>query len=113
MTRIPRSVFGWTLVVALVAVLVGFASTVRAGVPAGLVGRWKGGSHSNGPWYYAFSSDGEYRAWPVRSPGTVNTGTVFVAGHAITFSNGGAPVTMTWSLSGGTLVLDGDTYVRA
>jgi hypothetical protein len=113
MTRILRIVVGWTIVVGLVAVFVGFASMGHTGVPVGLLGRWKGGAHSNGPWYYAFSADGEYRTWPVRGPGTVNAGTVFVAGRVLTFSNGGAPITATWSLSGGTLLLDGETYVRA
>jgi hypothetical protein len=51
----------------------------------------------------------------------VNAGTVVIAGGdslspaggTITFSNGGAPVTATWSLSNGLLLLDGQTYVHA
>jgi len=119
MTRIPRVLVGWALVAALVAVFVGCASASRGAVPAALVGRWKGGSHSNGQWFYEFSADGRYRTWPERNPDTVNTGTVVVAGGdspgggAITFSNGGAPVTSTWSLSNGSLLLDGQTYVHA
>jgi hypothetical protein len=114
MTGIPRVLVGWTLVVALaVAAFTGCVSTDDARVPAALVGRWNGGSHSNGDWNYEFSADGGYRAWPAASPSTVNTGTVVVDDTTITFSNGGAPVTSTWSLSNGLLVLGGSDYVRA
>jgi hypothetical protein len=121
MTRTPRALVGWALVVALIAVFVGCASTARGAVPAALVGRWKGGSHSNGQWFYEFSADAGYRTWPERSPAAVNAGTVVIAGGdslspgggSITFSNGGAPVTSTWSLSNGVLLLDGQTYVHA
>jgi hypothetical protein len=78
-----------------------------------LIGRWRGGSHRNGPWFYELAADGEYRTWPERGPAPVNTGTVFVAGSSITFSNGGAPVTATWSMDDGVLVLDGQRYLRA
>ena len=115
--------------VVLVAVA-GCAGTSRT--PAALVGRWKGGSHTNGPWCYEFAADGTYRAWPARvsrhstcacapssvpqdpcsDPGPINEGTVVVVGAQITFSNGGAPVTMTWSTADRELVLDGQRYVR-
>jgi hypothetical protein len=49
----------------------------------------------------------------VRGPATVNVGTVFVRGSQITLSNGGAAITVTWSLSHGRLVLDGQTYMLA
>ena len=121
--RLVLFLVGCAVVAALVgAALHGSAATYRA-VPAALVGTWKGGAHSNGPWCYAFSADGTYRAWPARvasssqdprsSPDAASTGTVFIAGPAITFSNGGAPITATWSLSGGRLVLDGQEYLRA
>jgi hypothetical protein len=114
MRGVPRLLVGVVLVLAIVgATFAGCASTDRGAVPAALVGRWKGGSHGNGPWFYEFSPDGAYRTWPERDPGTINTGTVMVAGSAITFSNGGAPITVTWSLSDGLLVLDGQTYVHA
>lgn len=112
--RLVRLVVGVVLVGALVgSAFAACASTGSGAVPAALVGRWKGGAHINGPWVYEFSADGTYRTWPESSPGTMNTGTVLVAGRDITFSNGGAPVTATWSLSDGLLVLDGQTYVHA
>ena len=110
--RLIPFLVGCAVVVALVGVgFHGSVATYRA-VPAALVGVWKGGSHSNGPWCYAFSADGGYRTWPVRSPDAANTGTIFIAGPAITFSNGGAPITATWSLADGRLVLDGEEYLR-
>jgi hypothetical protein len=109
----PRVLVNWTLAVALLAAaFTGWASTPQAPVPAALVGVWHGGAHSNGHWYYAFSVDGRYRAWPEGDPGTVNTGRVAVDGTTVTFSNGGVPVTATWSSAQGRLVLDGDGYVR-
>ena len=100
--------------VATVAALVtGCAGTHRTTVPPALVGRWKGGSHGNGPWYYEFSDGGDYRVWPERDPGAVNTGTVEVDDTTMTFSNGGAPVTSSWSLADDRLLLDGAGYVRA
>jgi hypothetical protein len=114
MTGIPRVLVDWTLVVALAAAaFTACASSDRGPVPPTLVGVWHGGSHSNGDWYYEFSADGRYRAWPARSPGTVNTGTVVVTATTMTFSNGGVPVTSTWSVSDGLLVLDGTVYERA
>ena len=113
MRGVPRSVVSVVLVVVLVVgALAGCASAGRTAVPAALVGRWKGGTHSNGPWFYDLSADGEYRTWPERDPETINTGTVLVAGNAITFSNGGAPVTATWSTANGQLLLDGQRYER-
>ena len=107
----PR--FALTVVSLIVLVAVAIAGCAGTGrTPAALVGRWKGGSHSNGPWYYEFSVDGGYRTWPQRSSGTLNEGTVVVVDDRITFSNGGAPVTMTWSTTDGELVLDGQRYVR-
>ena len=112
--RIRRFVTAGTFVAILVAATVtACASSVRAAVPDALVGLWKGGAHSNGPWYYEFSADGGYRARPAEGPGAETTGTVEVEGTSITFSNGGAPVTSTWSVSNGLLLLDGQTYARA
>ena len=115
MTRHRRFVVGVVLVLALVsATFAGRVSTHRPSpVPPALVGVWKGGSHSNGAWYYEFSVDGGYRARPAEGPGPETTGTVEVEGTSITFSNGGAPVTSTWSVSNGLLLLDGQTYARA
>ena len=114
MRRMPRLVVCVVLVLALVgATFAGCAGTMRAAVPAALVGLWKGGSHGNGPWFYEFSPDGNYRTWPERDPRTINAGTVVVDDTTITFSNGGAPVTSTWQLAGGRLVLDGQSYLRA
>ena len=111
MTRVRRFAVGIVLVVALLTAT--FAGRAQhPPVPAGLVGVWKGGSHSNGPWYYEFSADGGYRTWPVAAPGVPTTGTVVVDGSSITFSNGGAPVTATWSVSNGVLLLDGQRYAR-
>jgi hypothetical protein len=45
------------------------------------------------------------RPWPI--------GSVVVDDASITFSNGGAPVTATWSLFNGLLLIDGAGYVRA
>ena len=102
------------MIVVLVGVtFAGCAGAGRTALPAALVGRWKGGTHSNGPWFYDFSADGGYRTWPERSPDAINIGTAFVAGDAITFSNGGAPVTVTWSTANGQLLLDGQRYERA
>jgi hypothetical protein len=113
MRGMPRLVVCAVVALALVgATFAGCTSTRRAAVPAALVGVWKGGSHGNGPWFYEFSADGGYRTWPERDPATVNRGTVDVDGADITFSNGGAPVTSTWSLSNGVLLLDGQTYAR-
>jgi hypothetical protein len=113
MRGVFRLLVGVGLVLAIVgATFAGCASTDRGAVPAALVGRWKGGAHGNGPWFYEFSADGAYRTWPERDPGTINTGTVMVAGSAITFSNGGAPITATWSVSDGLLLLDGQSYAR-
>ena len=113
MRGVPRLLVGVVLVVALVgAAFAGFASSDRGALPGVLVGRWKGGSHLNGPWVYDFSADGGYRTWPERSPGTMNTGTAVVAGSDITFSHGGAPITSTWSVSDGVLLLDGQSYAR-
>ena len=107
-----RALIDWTLVAALAAAsLTGWAGAA-APVPAALVGVWHGGSHSNGSWYYEFSADGGYRAWPEGSPGAVNTGRVAVDDDTITFSNGGAPVTDVWAVSGRRLVLDGVAYSR-
>jgi hypothetical protein len=109
-----RVVVDWTLVGALLtAAFTGWAGTAHRPVPPALVGVWSGGSHSNGHWYYEFSADGSYRAWPELGPGVVNTGRLVVDDTTITFSNGGAPVTVTWSSSEGRLVLDGDGYVRS
>jgi hypothetical protein len=111
MRGVPRFVV-CVLVAALAAVLLaGCASTSR--IPAALVGRWKGGTHTNGPWFYEFDADGGYKAWPERSPQVVNEGTVFVVGSQITFSNGWAPVTERWSVSDTQLLLDGQRYRRA
>lgn len=113
MTRTPRWVVSGVLVVALVATaFTGCTSADRGSTPPALVGRWKGGAHSNGEWFYEFSADGGYRSWPVRSPKAVNTGTVVVSGDTVTFSNGGAPVTATWRLVGDVLLLDGQSYAR-
>lgn len=117
-TAVRRALVGGalmvTVVVATVAALVtGCAGPHPTTVPAALVGRWKGGSHGNGPWYYEFSDGGDYRVWPERDPGAVNTGTVEVDDTTITFSNGGAPVTSNWSLADDRLLLDGAGYVRA
>ena len=93
--------------------LAGCAGAGRGVVPAGLVGVWRGGAHSNGSWCYQFSADGTYRAWPERSPGTMNAGTAVVDDTTIWFSNGGAPVRFTWTVSDGVLLLDGKRFVRA
>lgn len=109
----PRVVVCAVLVLTLVgATSAGCASIRRAAVPAALVGLWRGGAHGNGPWFYEFSADGGYRTWPERDRGTVNAGTVAVDGADITFSNGGAPVTASWSVSDGVLLLDDQRYVR-
>lgn len=114
MTRILRFAVGRVLVVAVVvAVVAGCAFAGREAVPVALVGLWRGGAHTNGEWCYEFSSDGAYRAWPLRGTGTVNAGTVVVDDTTILFSNGGAPVRSTWSVSDGVLFLDGQRYVRA
>jgi hypothetical protein len=114
MTWIPRLLLSGVLVVAIgTAAFTGCASTDRSTVPPALIGRWLGGSHGNGQWYYEFAHDGGYRAWPAGSPDTVNVGSVVVDDDSITFSNGGAPITATWSLSNGLLLIDGDGYVRA
>ena len=84
----------------------------RSLVPPMLVGRWKGGVHVNGPWYYEFTLDGRYRAWAAAGPAPANTGTVRVDAATITFSNAGAPVTETWSVARDVLVLDGHRYLR-
>ena len=111
MKGLARLLVFHALVVALG--VVGLVGCAGAALPAGLVGRWRGGMHSNGPWYYEFSADGHYRTWPARSPGAQNTGTVAADGDTLTFSNAGAPVSATWSLAGDVLVLDGGRYVRA
>ncbi len=116
-TRTPR-ITGRLIVAVLVATVVtaalaGCAGDGRGVVPAGLVGVWRGGAHSNGSWCYQFSADGTYRAWPERSPGTMNAGTVIVDHTTIWFSNGGAPVRSTWTVSDGVLLLDGKRFVRA
>jgi hypothetical protein len=112
MTRTSRLAAG-ALVVALVAVAGSCATTGRTPVPTPLVGRWVGGAHGNGPWIYEFAPDGGYRAWPAADPAALNTGTVTVDDDTVTFSNGGAPVTVPWRLAGRTLVLDGQRYARA
>ena len=114
MRGMPRIVVCAVLVLTLVgATFAGCTGIRRAALPAALVGLWRGGAHGNGPWFYEFSADGGYRTWPERDPGTINGGTVAVDGTAITFSNGGAPVTTSWSVSNGVLLLDGQRYVRA
>ena len=114
MRRMPRLVVCAVLVLALVGTtFAGCTGIRRAAVPGALVGLWKGGSHGNGPWFYEFSADGGYRTWPERDPRTINDGSFVVDDTTITFSNGGAPVTSTWSLAAGTLVLDGQRYRRA
>ena len=85
----------------------------RTLVPPVLAGRWTGGAHSNGPWVYEFTLDGRYRAWAAAGPAPANTGTVRVDAATVTFSNAGAPVTVTWSVRGDVLVLDGARYSRA
>jgi hypothetical protein len=110
MPRIFRAATLGVLVVALLAVLISCAGPGRT--PAALVGRWKGGTHTNGPWFYEFSADGGYRTWPEQG-GPVNSGMILVAGNDLTFSNGGAPITVHWSTADGQLLLDGDRYVRA
>ena len=117
-TGVRRALVGGALVVTVVvatvvALVTGCAGPHPTTVPPALVGRWKGGSHGNGPWYAEFSAAGDYRVWPARSPGAVNTGTVEVDDTTMTFSNGGAPVTSSWSLAGDQLLLDGAGYVRA
>ena len=113
--RILRLVVSGVLVVALVATAAASCtrSDARSLVPPVLAGGWQGGVHGNGPWYYEFTLDGRYRTWPVRRPESVNAGTVRVDAATITFSNGGVPVTETWSLSHDVLVLDGSRYLRA
>ena len=102
-----------TLVLALVtAALTGWAGAAQRPVPPELVGVWHGGAHADRHWTYELSADGGYRAWPAANPAAVSAGTVVVDGTTITFSNGGAPVSETWSAPGGRLVLDGDTYTR-
>jgi hypothetical protein len=83
-------------------------------VPDELVGRWNGGSNDQGHWYYEFQSDGSYAAWPAyKDNPTVITGTIEVTSRQITFSNGGNPVTVEWSIDGGILFMDGYSYVPA
>jgi hypothetical protein len=108
-----RVLVDWTLVLTLVAAaLTGWAGAAQRPVPPELVGVWHGGAHADRHWDYAFSADSSYRAWHVANPAAASTGTVVVDGTTVTFSNGGAPVSETWSASGGRLVLDGDTYTR-
>ena len=103
-----------TVVVAAVFALVAACGSIHGkAVPPALVGRWKGGEHGNGPWYYEFSDHGDYRTWPERTPEAINTGTVEVDETTITFSNGGAPVTSSWLIADDRLLLDGAAYVRA
>ena len=113
---IRRFAVGRGLVVAVVAVitvaLAACGGPGRGPVPGALVGLWRGGAHSNGAWCYEFSADGAYRAWPEGAPDAVNEGTVVVDDATITFSNGGVPVTSTWSLANGVLLLDGQRYGR-
>jgi hypothetical protein len=105
----PRVLVDWTLVLALVtAAFTGWAGTAHRTVPPELVGAWH--AAAAGHWNYRLTADGHYRAW---SHGAVNTGTFTADGTTITFSNGGAPVTGSWSVGDGRLVLDGDAYVRA
>lgn len=85
----------------------------RGAVPRELVGVWLGGDHGNGPWCYEFSADGTYRAWPQRAPGAMNSGTVVVDEAIIWFSNGGAPVRQSWSVSGDVLQLGAERFLRA
>jgi hypothetical protein len=109
-----KRIVSFIMVGALVAILVAAsASSVGASVPPALVGLWKGGSHSNGLWYYEFSADGDYRTWPESTPDVVNAGTVAVDDRTIAFSNGGAPITVKWSVSDDVLLLDEQRYVRA
>lgn len=108
-TRALVVVLAGTAVLALPACL----DADRGPVPPALIGVWQGGAHTNGDWCHEFSADGTYRTWPVRAPGAVNTGTVVVDRDTLLFSNGGAPVRLTWSLANGVLLLDGQIYVRA
>ena len=115
--RIHRSPAARLVVVVLVVVTVVAAAPSTGGgpgvVPPPRGGVWRGGAHSNGTWCYQFSGDGTYRAWPERSPGAMNAGTVVVDQTTIWFSNGGAPVRFTWSVSDDVLLLDGRRFVRA
>ena len=43
----------------------------------------------------------------------MTTGTVVVDPDTMLFSNGGAPVRLTWSLADGVLLIDGQPFVRA
>lgn len=104
--------------VLVASALSGCMSAGRGVVPPDLVGAWRGEaapdrSPGNGSWCYEFASDGRYRAWPESAPSAVNAGTVVVDHTTIWFSNGGAPVSSTWSLSDGVLLLDGKRFVRA
>ena len=112
-TRMLRLAVSGVLVMVLVAAAAASCTrNDRTLVPPVLAGRWKGGEHSNGPWYVEFTLDGRYRAWPASDPAPVNTGTVRVDAATITFSNAGVPVTETWAVSGDVLVLDGTRYER-
>jgi hypothetical protein len=83
-------------------------------VPDDLVGRWNGGSNEQGHWYYEFQPDGTYSAWPAYEDNpNVLTGIIDVTPSQITFSNGGNPFTVEWSIDGEILFMDGYSYVPA
>ena len=91
------------------------AQSQAPAVPQKLVGRWNGGSNAapEGHWYYTFYSNGQYQMYNAQK-GTYS-GTFIVNGSQITFSNGGSPLTVTWSITydellGDVLFLDGYSW---
>jgi hypothetical protein len=89
------------------------AAPSPAALPGDLVGSWSGDDAQGvGSWTIEFGSDGNYREGNTRR-GVSITGRAAVAGRRLYLQPDDADSrTVTWQVSGGTLSLDGFTYLR-
>lgn len=85
----------------------------RSALPAALVGSWSGDDRARiGSWSLTFSADGRYQMSNERR-GMRITGQAAADGAKLLFQPAAAQAySVTWTVSGGRLSLDGDVYLR-
>jgi len=82
-------------------------------LPAALVGSWSGDDQDGiGSWTIVFSADGQYRMTNERRDMQIDGSAGADATQLVMTPAGGQPITVTWSVSGGRLSLNGNVYLR-
>lgn len=89
------------------------AAAQAAAAPPALLGQWSGDDRAGvGSWTLEVAADGRYRMTNQRRNAQID-GTVTANGSTLLFRPSGAePYTVTWSVDGGRLSLDGAVYLR-